>query len=129
MIEGMEDMKLTPEEAYVKTLGDFNTSPKMTLDRFISNLEQKLNLINDEVISGNLDKLSIFKHKVESYRTQQKELEQITTMIELLKSQNVDIDIIKNTTKELLLSKGVDIEEYFSKVFKEDSKNKRKNQI
>jgi len=129
MIEGMEDMKLTPEEAYVKTLGEFNTSPRMTLDKFINNLEQKLTLINDEVISGNLDKLSIFKHKVETYRTQQKELEQITTMIELLKNQNVDIDIIKNTTKELLISKGVDVEEFFTKIFKEDSKNRRKNQI
>lgn len=129
IIENIDDNQMTPEEAYVKTLGDFNTSPKMTIDKFISNIEKKLELVNDEVISGNLDKLNLLKNKIENFRLKEKEFEQVSMIIKVLKSQNVDIEVLKNATREMFKDQDIDIEKYFDKIFADESKNKTKNQM
>lgn len=130
IIEGIEDKKMTPEQSYLNTLNSFNTTPKMNLDKFLSNIEDKHVLIQDELISGTLDKLHILKQVISNYKLKQETITNAEAVANSLKNSNIPVEIIRTTLTEMLKGKdGIDIDEEIEKILKTDQKNKRKNQL
>lgn len=130
IIERIEEGGMTPQAAYVDTFSGFNTSPRMSLEMFVDNLEKKLELINDEIISGNLDKLSILKHTIENHKLVDQSLKNIETVIKSLKASNIDNSIIKTTVSEMLKNSRITEDKmdfYIDSFFKEEPKVKIKN--
>jgi hypothetical protein len=102
IIENIEDKKMSPEQSYTYTLSNFNATPKMSLDTFIKYLEEKHILINDEVVSGNLDKLTILKQTVANYGVKKNVLDNAAKICQKLKDKNIDKDDIREILIDLL---------------------------
>ena len=102
IIENIEDKKISPEQSYLYTLSNFNTTPKMSLDNFMKHLEEKHILINDEVISGNLDKLTILKQTIENYGIKKNVLDNATKICQKLKEKNVAKEDIREILIDML---------------------------
>lgn len=102
IIENIEDKKMSPEQSYLYTLSNFNTTPKMSLDNFMKHLEEKHILINDEVISGNLDKLTILKQTIENYGIKKNVLDNATKICQKLKEKNVAKEDIREILIDML---------------------------
>lgn len=98
IIENIEDKFMSPEQAYAYTLNRFETTAKVSLPVFMKLLEEKYILINDEVISGNLDKLLILKQSIESSDKKKSALESANNIYQKLKDKNLD----KNDLKEII---------------------------
>lgn len=102
IIENIEDKGMNPQQSYAYTLSNFNTSPKMPLELFMKHLEDKHILINDEVISGNLDKLTILKQTIENYNVKVNVLDNAAKIAAKLKDKKIDVDDIKEILFDML---------------------------
>lgn len=130
MIECIEDKKMTPEQAFLSTLTSFKTSPKVTLDKFILLVEEKHVLINDEIVSGTLDKLNILKQVIKNHRIKEDALKNAEIIAGSLKSNQVPLDIIKSSLLEMLKDKEIDnLETVIDNILKTEQKKKVKQQM
>lgn len=130
IIEGIEDKKLTPEQAYLKTLTSFNTSPKITLEKFMLLIEEKHILVNDEIVAGTLDKLHVLKQVITNFHLKQEVLKSAETVAASLKASNVPVEIIKETLFAMLKDKNIDnVESEIETILTPEQKKKRKNQM
>lgn len=123
IIEGIEDKGLTPDQSYLNTLASFNTSPKMSLTNFIQHIEDKNQLINDEIISGNNDKLIILKQSINNFNLKKSVLENAKTIYLKLKSTNMEQDLIKDVLIDVLKDYNFDIEKEIDNIFNISKKN------
>jgi hypothetical protein len=130
IIEGIQDNKMTPEQAYLNTLTSFNTSPKINLDQFMNLIEEKHILVNDEVVAGTLDKLQVLKQVITNYNLKQEVLKSAETVAAQLKSSNVPPEIIKETLYTMLKDKNIEnIDSAIETIMTPEQKKKRKNQM
>lgn len=123
IIEGIEDKGLTPEQSYLNTLASFNTSPKMSLINFIKHIEDKNQLINDEIISGNNDKLIILKQSINNFNLKKSVLENAKNIYLKLKSTNMEQNLIKDVLIDVLKDYNFDIEKEIDNIFNSSKKN------
>jgi hypothetical protein len=123
IIEGIEDKGLTPEQSYLNTLASFNTSPKMSLPNFIQHIEDKNQLINDEIISGNNDKLIILKQSINNFNLKKSVLENAKNIYLKLKSTNMEQNLIKEVLIDVLKDYNFDIEKEIDNIFNSSKKN------
>lgn len=123
IIEGIEDKGLTPEQSYLNTLASFNTSPKMSLINFIQHIEDKNQLINDEIISGNNDKLIILKQSINNFNLKKSVLENAKNIYLKLKSTNMEQNLIKDVLIDVLKDYNFDIEKEIDNIFNSLKKN------
>ncbi len=123
IIEGIEDKGLTPEQSYLNTLASFNTSPKMSLPNFIQHIEDKNQLINDEIISGNNDKLIILKQSINNFNLKKSVLENAKNIYIKLKSTNMEQDLIKDVLIDVLKDYNFDIDKEINNIFNSSKKN------
>lgn len=123
IIEGIEDKGLTPEQSYLNTLASFNTSPKMSLINFIQHIEDKNQLINDEIISGNNDKLIILKQSINNFNLKKSVLENAKNIYLKLKSTNMEQNLIKDVLIDVLKDYNFDIEKEIDNIFNSSKKN------
>lgn len=102
IIENIEDKFMTPEQSYVHTLSGFNVTPNISLNNFMNNLEEKYVLINDEIISGNLDKLTILKQSIETSNLKKIAISNALNICQKLKNKNLDKEDIKDIIYDIL---------------------------
>jgi len=130
IIEGIEDKNMSPEQSFLSTLTSFKTSPKVNLDRFLVLLEEKHMLINDEIVSGTLDKLNILKQVVKNYRLKDDAIKNAEIVSNSLRQSNVPDTIIKETLIVMLKDKGIEnLETTIDNLLKFEQKSKIKQQI
>lgn len=102
IIENIEDKFMTPEQSYVHTLSGFNFTPNLSINNFMKNLEEKYVLINDEVISGNLDKLTILKQSIETANLKKIAFSNAQNIYQKLKNKNIEKEDIKDIIYDIL---------------------------
>lgn len=130
IIEGISDKGMTPEQAYLNTLNSFNTTPKMNLEKFLSNIEDKHILVKDEIVSGTLDKLQVLNQVIRNYKLKQETIKNAEVVANSLRSSNIPVEIIERTLTEMLKDKeGINVKDEVEKLLKFETKNKRKNQL
>lgn len=130
IIEGISDKGMTPEQSYLNTLNAFNTTPKMNLEKFLSNIEDKHILVKDEIVSGTLDKLQVLNQVIRNYKLKQETIKNAEVVANSLRSSNIPVEIIERTLTEMLKDKeGINVKDEVEKLLKFETKNKRKNQL
>lgn len=102
IIENIEDNDMSPEQSYAYTLSKFETTAKVSLSVFMKLLEEKYVLINDEIISGNLDKLLILKQNIESHGLKKIALENSNKIYQKLKDKNISKEDIREIIHDVL---------------------------